>query len=233
MCLWEALLLPSLPQECFQEVLTDQVSTSMLTKTVGRVNAALGRCQQASFQDRLYQLMLGLAPVQPRACCVHGAGQSLRGVYHTDKPLTNRLSHHTATVQTGLEWSSDSLHHHHFCVWAPQHGKPNRKWNRCKAAQGYGNVCFRNLTLKMHTGPLQKVVALRGCKVMHVCQSARWSCSATGDYFPVIAVPRPLLHSAHDINHIVNTSDQRVHSPFMCLITMSFQCFLRNTTLFL
>lgn len=54
-----------------------------------------------------------------------------------------------------------------------------------------------------------------------------------GDYFPVIAVPRPLLHSAHDINQVVNTSDQSVHSPFMCLINVSFQCFLRNTTMFL
>lgn len=103
----------------------------------------------------------------------------------------------------------------------------------CKAAQGYGNARFRNLTLKMYAGLPQKVTALRGRKVMPVCQSARQSLPATGDYFPVIAVPRPLLHSAHDINHVVNTSDQSVHSPFMCLINVSFQCFLRNTTMFL
>lgn len=163
--------------------------------------------------------------------CAQSPGRTLHGVYHPDEPLTDKRAP-TTLPQCRLVWND----HQTLSItitFVCEHGKPNRKWNRCKATQGYGNVCFRNLTSKMHMGPLQKVVALRGRKVMHVCQSAQWSCPAIGDYFPVIAVPRPLLHSAHDINHIVNTSDQRVHSPFMCLITMFFQCFLRNTTMFL
>lgn len=81
--------------------------------------------------------------------------------------------------------------------------------------------------------PCAAPLPLRGRTGMYVCHSAHCSRPATGDYFPVIAVPRPLLHSALDINHVVNTSDQSVHSPFKCLINVSFQCFLRNTTMFL
>lgn len=173
----------------------------------------------------------GWLPFSAVTCPMHAwdHGRALHGVHHPAEPWPEPTSSYSA------DWAETSKHPPLlplFNVWALYLRKPKGKQSCGKAAWGYGNACFRNTTLKRYSGPYRSPSTAQRAKPC-VCQPAHCSLPATGDYFPVIAVPGPLLHSALDINHVVNTSDQRVHSPFKCLINASFQCFLRNSAMFL